>query len=199
MGCCNYRTASVLSCAIAHCATLNYVMQDCRFEENIAQPTRRLRMWMMSKQGKRAYKRLWIRIETARVASPRKPWREPGESVTCCGKRTEDYALHGQDSSWADQAGACRPRCRAPRLEMASAFDSLPEAANAVAEAHGVRQASSADAVFEPGEIDTVLIASMTSTHAYYIKQAIAALIIANNGTNTVCMRRAELRKLTGS
>ena len=116
-------------------------------------------MWMMSKQGKRTCKGLWVRIETARVALPRKPWREPGESVTCCGKRTEDYALHGQDSSWADQAGACRQRCRAPRLEMASAFDSLPKATCAVAEAHGVRQASSADAVFESGEIDVVLTA----------------------------------------
>ena len=69
---------------------------------------------------------------------------------------------------------------------MASAFDSLPETASAVAEAHGVRQASSADAVFEPSEIDAVLIASMTSTHAYYIKLAVATLINANNGTNTV-------------
>ena len=127
-------------------------------------------MRMMSKQGKRACKRLWIRIETARVALPRKPWHEPGESVTCCGKRTEDCALHGQDSSWADRAGTCRHRCRAPRLEMASAFDSLPEAAGAGAEAHGVRQVSSADAVFESGEIDSVLIASVTSTHADYIK-----------------------------
>ena len=84
------------------------VTQDCRSEENIAQPTRRLRMRVISKQGKRACKRLWIRIETARVALPRKPWREPGESVTCCGKRTEDYTLHGQDSSWADRAGACQ-------------------------------------------------------------------------------------------
>lgn len=32
--------------------------------------------------------------------------------------------------------------------------------------------------------------------HADYIKPAVVALIIANNGTNTVCMRRAEPRKL---
>ena len=62
-----------------------------------------------------------------------------------------------------------------PRLELASVFDSLPEAAGAVAEAHGARQAPSADAVFESGEIDAVLIASATSTHADYIEQAVAA------------------------
>ena len=77
---------------------------------------------------------------------------------------------------------------------MVSAFDSLPEAACAVAEAHGARQAPSADAAFESGEIDTALIASVTSTFADYIKQAIAAPIIANDGTNAVCMRRAEPR-----
>ena len=102
-------------------------------------------------------------------------------------------------ASWAGfelagRAGACRQRCRAPWLETASPFDGLPEAACAVAEAHGARQAPPADAAFESGEIDAALIASVTSTFADYIRQAVAAPIIANDGKNAVCMRRAEPR-----
>ena len=62
-----------------------------------------------------------------------------------------------------------------PRLELAAVFDSMPEAADSLALAHGAEPARSAEEVLESGRVDGVLVASSSSTHADYIEQAVAA------------------------
>ena len=62
-----------------------------------------------------------------------------------------------------------------PRLELAAVFDSLREAADSLAAAHGAKLARSAEELFESGQVDGVLVASSSSTHADYIEQAVAA------------------------
>ena len=64
---------------------------------------------------------------------------------------------------------------RHPRAELAAVFDVNRTAAEQVAAAQGVRAAASADEIFSSGDIDAVLIATATPTHADYIEMAVAA------------------------
>jgi len=61
------------------------------------------------------------------------------------------------------------------RCTLAGVFDVHAPAAQAVADAHGVPVLASAKAVFAAAEIDAVLIATSTDTHAGFIEQAVAA------------------------
>jgi myo-inositol 2-dehydrogenase/D-chiro-inositol 1-dehydrogenase len=62
-----------------------------------------------------------------------------------------------------------------PNAELAMVYDVHAQAAQSVARAQGVPVATSADAVFSAKEVDAVLIASATETHADYIERAVAA------------------------
>lgn len=62
-----------------------------------------------------------------------------------------------------------------PRAALAGVFDVHREAADEVAGTHGVPSFESGEAVFASRDIDAILIATSTSTHADYIEQAVAA------------------------
>ncbi len=62
-----------------------------------------------------------------------------------------------------------------PRARLASVYDLHRPSAEEVAARHGVAVAASAEAVFADREVDAVLIATATPTHADYIEQAVAA------------------------
>ncbi len=62
-----------------------------------------------------------------------------------------------------------------PRVTLHSVYDSDPAAALRVGAKHGVNIADSADAIFSDPQIDGVLVATATGTHADYIETAVAA------------------------
>ena len=64
---------------------------------------------------------------------------------------------------------------RHPRAQLAAVYDVNRQAAEQVAAAQGVRAAASAEEIFSSGDIDAVLIATATPTHADYIEMAVAA------------------------
>jgi myo-inositol 2-dehydrogenase/D-chiro-inositol 1-dehydrogenase len=61
------------------------------------------------------------------------------------------------------------------RAKLAAVYDIHGPSAAAVAEQHGVRVMPSADDVFAASDIDAVLIATVTNTHADYIEKAVSA------------------------
>ena len=63
-----------------------------------------------------------------------------------------------------------------PRTELAVVHDLHQPAADELALAMGVRVATSANAVFASADIDAILVATATETHADYIEQAVGAL-----------------------
>ena len=62
-----------------------------------------------------------------------------------------------------------------PRAELATVYDIDQSSAEAVAARHGVRASGSADEVFASADVDAVLVATVTDTHADYIEKAVAA------------------------
>ena len=62
-----------------------------------------------------------------------------------------------------------------PRAELATVFDIDKSSAETVAAQHGVRASRSADDVFASRDVDAVLVATVTDTHADYIEKAVAA------------------------
>ena len=64
---------------------------------------------------------------------------------------------------------------RHPRATLATVFDLDKPSAERVARAQGVKAAASAEEVFSSQEVDAVLIATATPTHADYIEMAVAA------------------------
>ena len=62
-----------------------------------------------------------------------------------------------------------------PRARLAAVYDIHAPSAEAVAARHGVRAMSSADEIFAAGDVDAVLVATVTDTHADYIEKAVAA------------------------
>jgi len=59
--------------------------------------------------------------------------------------------------------------------ELAMVYDVDRASAEGVAERHGVRAAASAEEVFASSEVDGVLVATATATHADYIEASVAA------------------------
>lgn len=66
-----------------------------------------------------------------------------------------------------------------PGVDLRLVADLDPARADAVAAAHGARGTTDLDAVFDRDEIDAVLIASSTDTHASNLRRAAAAGIAA--------------------
>lgn len=64
---------------------------------------------------------------------------------------------------------------RHPRATLAGVYDTHQPSADRVAAAEGVRAFASAEEVFAAADVDAVLIATATPTHADYIEMAIAA------------------------
>jgi myo-inositol 2-dehydrogenase/D-chiro-inositol 1-dehydrogenase len=64
---------------------------------------------------------------------------------------------------------------RHPRARLAGVYDLHQPSAEKVAEAQGVRAFASAEEVFSAGNVDAVLIATATPTHADYIEMAVAS------------------------
>jgi myo-inositol 2-dehydrogenase/D-chiro-inositol 1-dehydrogenase len=64
---------------------------------------------------------------------------------------------------------------RHPRTELAMVYDVFAPSAEAVAVREGARIANSAEEVFGSSEVDAVLIATATPTHADYIEMAVAS------------------------
>ncbi|ESW86247.1 inositol 2-dehydrogenase [Mesorhizobium sp. LSJC280B00] len=62
-----------------------------------------------------------------------------------------------------------------PRAELATVYDIDESSAETVAARHGVRASGSADDVFASADVDAVLVATVTDTHADYIEKAVAA------------------------
>lgn len=62
-----------------------------------------------------------------------------------------------------------------PRARLATVFDVHRPSAEEVASANGISAAESADAVFEASDVDAILVATATNTHADYIERAVAA------------------------
>ena len=62
-----------------------------------------------------------------------------------------------------------------PRAVLAMVYDIHAPSASEVANEHGVTAAASPEAVFGSGEVDAVLVATATPTHADYIEAAVAA------------------------
>jgi myo-inositol 2-dehydrogenase/D-chiro-inositol 1-dehydrogenase len=62
-----------------------------------------------------------------------------------------------------------------PRTELAGVFDVLDAAATDVAAKLGITKFQTAEAVFASGNVDAVLAATPTPTHADFIEQAVAA------------------------
>lgn len=61
------------------------------------------------------------------------------------------------------------------RAELATVYDIDESSAEAVAARHGVRASRSADEIFASADVDAVLVATVTDTHADYIEKAVAA------------------------
>lgn len=61
------------------------------------------------------------------------------------------------------------------RTELAMVFDADQQSAQTVAQTFGVQSVSSAEEIFTSGDVDGVLIASVTSTHADFIEMSVAA------------------------
>src|SRR5215475_5945082 len=62
-----------------------------------------------------------------------------------------------------------------PRARLAAVYDIDRQSAQAVAARHDVRAAETAVALFASADVDAVLVASNTGTHADYIEKAVAA------------------------
>ena len=62
-----------------------------------------------------------------------------------------------------------------PRVELAGVFDVVPAASKAVATQLSVTEFSSAEEVFASTQVDAVLVATSTPTHADFIEQSVAA------------------------
>ncbi len=62
-----------------------------------------------------------------------------------------------------------------PRARLATVYDLHTQSAQEVATEHGVSVAQSADEIFASSNVDAVLIATATETHADYIEAAVAA------------------------
>lgn len=62
-----------------------------------------------------------------------------------------------------------------PRANLATVYDIHAPSASEVAAAHGVPVADSPEAIFGSSDVDAVLIATATPTHADYIEAAVAA------------------------
>ncbi|MER8481739.1 inositol 2-dehydrogenase [Mesorhizobium sp. M1322] len=62
-----------------------------------------------------------------------------------------------------------------PRAQLATVYDIDKSSAETVAARHGVRASGSADEVFASADVDSVLVATVTDTHADYIEKAVAA------------------------
>ncbi|HVC82994.1 MAG TPA: Gfo/Idh/MocA family oxidoreductase [Chloroflexota bacterium] len=62
-----------------------------------------------------------------------------------------------------------------PEVDLALIYDIDPTRVTTIAERYGTRIAPDVDTIFEAPEIDAVLIASSTNTHAEYIERAAAA------------------------
>ncbi len=62
-----------------------------------------------------------------------------------------------------------------PRASLAGIFDVHEPSAREVSHKLGVKQFDSADSVFSSGDVDAVLIATSTPTHADLLEKAIAA------------------------
>ncbi|WP_127904380.1 inositol 2-dehydrogenase [Solirhodobacter olei] len=61
------------------------------------------------------------------------------------------------------------------RAQLAGVFDVIKEASSSVAQKLGVREFDSAEEIFASADVDAVLIATSTATHADFIEQAVAA------------------------
>jgi myo-inositol 2-dehydrogenase/D-chiro-inositol 1-dehydrogenase len=61
------------------------------------------------------------------------------------------------------------------RARLAAVYDIDRQAAEAVATKHGVRAAETAEVLFASADVDAVLIATNTGTHADYIEKSVAA------------------------
>src|SRR3954470_19373437 len=62
-----------------------------------------------------------------------------------------------------------------PRAKLVSVYDTHRPFAEDVAARNGITAADSADAIFAAADIDAVLVATATDTHADYIERAVAA------------------------
>src|SRR5579859_3165027 len=62
-----------------------------------------------------------------------------------------------------------------PRARLATVYDIHRPSAEDVAARHKVRATATAEEVFQSSEVDAVLIATVTDTHADYIEKAVAA------------------------
>src|SRR5918998_3581691 len=62
-----------------------------------------------------------------------------------------------------------------PRATLALVYDVHRPSADEVAAQHGVPVAETAEEVFASADVDAVLVATATPTHADYIEQAVAA------------------------
>lgn len=62
-----------------------------------------------------------------------------------------------------------------PRARLAAVYDIDRQSAEAVAARHSVRAAETAEALFASTDVDAVLVATSTATHADYIERAVAA------------------------
>lgn len=62
-----------------------------------------------------------------------------------------------------------------PRARLAAVYDIDRQSADAVAASHNVRAADTAEALFASADVDAVLVASNTGTHADYIEKSVAA------------------------
>ncbi|MFM2355278.1 MAG: inositol 2-dehydrogenase [Pseudomonadota bacterium] len=76
---------------------------------------------------------------------------------------------------------------RHPRTSLAGVYDVHRPSADGVAAEHGVHAFESAEAVFASPEVEAVLIATATPTHADYIEMAIAA------GKAVICEKPIDL------
>ena len=76
---------------------------------------------------------------------------------------------------------------RHARTELAMVYDIHGPAAEAVAAREGARIAASAEDVFASGDVDAVLIATATPTHADYIEMAVAS------GKAAICEKPIDL------
>jgi myo-inositol 2-dehydrogenase/D-chiro-inositol 1-dehydrogenase len=64
-----------------------------------------------------------------------------------------------------------------PKATLVTVFDTHAPSAAQTGAAHGARVSSTADEVFAAADVDAVLIATVTETHADYIERAVAASI----------------------
>lgn len=62
-----------------------------------------------------------------------------------------------------------------PRASLAAVYDVHAPSARKAADAHGVHAAGDAAEIFKAGDVDAVLVATATETHADYIEMAVAA------------------------